>query len=544
MNATLIATLCLAFTAPASTDPASVKDDVVMTAMRDELARNKTLNLPESEAPYYSAYTITDTDGFSIEASFGAVTVSTRLRNRMIAPTLRVGNYERDAPGFATGGAAPIDDNYDALRRSLWLVTDDAYKNAATSFREQEARDQQSTRDKDAPDSFTKRSHATVHLEPGSGTLPDKRVLEDIARVASAVFRDYPGILVSEFEISAVVQRHRFASSEGSLVAGGLGLASVSIRAVALAHDGAPVQASGQLAMRLGAALDKAKIVAASRAVADDLLALRKAPVLADYTGPILFEGDAGAQITAHMLSPRFSAGGWGADMEARLGQRVLPKGISLVDDPSMTELQGRPVFGHYVVDDEGVPARRVTLVDDGELKALLTTRKPTSKHPTSSGHARGSMMWGKTPTASNMVLRSRKGVSAAALEGKLRAQMKREGLKFAIIITDVGPSPWSPAVAYRVDSRGKRERVRLGSLEPLELRAFRDMLGTGKILHQFDYFASGGSPNIGASGHSLGFSAPSTVAAPSLLLREGVIRKDKGDKPKPPLYAHPHFAK
>ena len=45
-------------------------------------------------------------------------------------------------------------------------------------------------------------------------------------------------------------------------------------------------------------------------------------------------------------------------------------------------EFGGRPVPGAYVVDDEGVPAKDVTLVENGRLLTLLTGRTPQPQPP------------------------------------------------------------------------------------------------------------------------------------------------------------------
>ena len=52
--------------------------------------------------------------------------------------------------------------------------------------------------------------------------------------------------------------------------------------------------------------------------------------------------------------------GGGGAatsELEGRIGARVLPDSFDVVDDPTQTEWRGRPLFGSYEVDREGVAA-------------------------------------------------------------------------------------------------------------------------------------------------------------------------------------------
>jgi hypothetical protein len=157
----------------AAASPAA--DDVPMRAMRDELARSmKKLQIESLQKPYFIAYRMVEFNGCSAAASFGAITNSAcesaadrPARNRSLSFEVRVGDYTRDntnffAPNFQTGGVArplmtgglpvPIEDNYDEIRRVLWLGTDSAYKNALDLYAKKKAALENRTRTDDAPD--------------------------------------------------------------------------------------------------------------------------------------------------------------------------------------------------------------------------------------------------------------------------------------------------------------------------------------------------------------------------------------------------------
>ena len=140
------------------------------------------------------------------------------------------------------------------------------------------------------------------------------------------------------------------------------------------------------------------------RTMADRLTRARRAPVVDRYNGPVLFEGAAGAEAFSQVFAPKLLAMRTPASdnpqMEAyaaqnvsklqdRLGARVLPSFMSVVDDPTQTSYQGTPLVGSYAVDDEGVRARPTTLVEKGFLKTLLNTRDPVSGIPQSTGSFR-----------------------------------------------------------------------------------------------------------------------------------------------------------
>ena len=105
-------------------------------------------------------------------------------------------------------------------------------------------------------------------------------------------------------------------------------------------------------------------------ALAANTAALAGAPTGEDYSGPVLFEGVAAAQIFAEMLgrnlaldappgrsNPAAPGAFPDSELEGRLGARILPEWMDVVDDPTQTEWRGRPLFGHYEVDREGVVA-------------------------------------------------------------------------------------------------------------------------------------------------------------------------------------------
>src|ERR1700691_1341866 len=121
------------------------QDDVVMKAMRDEMARSmQQLTLENLEKPYFVAYRIVDSENASVAASFGALNHSSSNRSRMLNVEVRVGDYKLDNSHFFFFNmdmgttlqifngtmALTVEDDYKELRRQLWLATDSVYKKA------------------------------------------------------------------------------------------------------------------------------------------------------------------------------------------------------------------------------------------------------------------------------------------------------------------------------------------------------------------------------------------------------------------------------
>ena len=165
--------------------------------------------------------------------------------------------------------------------------------------------------------------------------------------------------------------------------------------------------------------------------MAEDLKAIRSAPVLKeDYSGPVLLTGSASPDFFARILaanltgqrgpiSDRGLPSGRTSDLLDRINRPVLPVYLSAYDDPSLQQFGKEPLIGHYDIDDQGVPARRVSLVESGILTDLLMARRPLPSFPSSNGHGRSGYPGRETAQISNLVI--------AATQGKSYEELKQE---------------------------------------------------------------------------------------------------------------------
>jgi len=293
-------------------------------------------------------------------------------------------------------------------------------------------------------------------------------------------------------------------------------------------------------------ALPKESDLAAQiRTMANRLSAARRAPVVDHYNGPVLFEGSAGAEAFSQVLAPKLLAMRTPASdvpqMEAyaaqtvsklqdRLGARVLPRFLSIVDDPTQVSYQGTPLLGAYAVDDEGVRAHPTTLVDKGFLKTLLNTRDPVSGIPQSTGSFR---TFGAQP--SNLILAVSEGVSAQELRDQFLSMVKQRNKEFGVLVRGVGRE------VYKVYTDGREELMRLGQFDGLDEGAFRDLAAASRDLsvYSIPYAAYAGRLYPGQAGAPL-----VSFIAPSLLFEELTLKPATGELPRLPLSKHPFFDK
>ena len=566
-----------------SSSPYITNDAAVSRAMGDELARSmKDLKLGDSPAPYYLAYALSDVSQATVSATFGAVTGLGAYRGRTIRTDVRVGDHDFDNGNTtdslfgASVEALPVDDDYEALRRELWLRTDEGYKSAVETLAKKRsaASGQMDGGDDVAVADFSRDTPAKV-VVPFPGHEPEAGELRDVVARLSAVFRDLPDVSGCRVTGTYATVRRRFVSSEGASSDEKKGTARVDAVAETQAPDGMRLVSYATFTALTPSGLPPlADMQRAVRRMAAELVAMRRAPVAASGAAVILFEGAAAGQVAKVLLgdnlsgtpAPRTAAGGeergQTSELADRRGQKVASSLLMAVDDPTRDTGPGKsPLFGSYRVDDEGIAAQRVTLIEGGQLKGLLMTRTPRKEMARSNGHARATRFGVPRALVGNLIISGKAGAPRAALDrAALLAHMakvaKSESLTAYIVKVLDDPSipgvanpddgggmvsiagggrsapPVKPLVVYRLSADGKEELVRGLTIENLVPRSLRDIEALGKDIAVYN-FQEGG----------LGFSGiPSSIVTPSLLFSDVDVRRSVGKNRRPPLYPRPEL--
>ena len=535
--------------------PVAAADDVVMKALHDELDRSmKELQLEKLENPYFIAYRVQDRTELTTSATFGALLSGAVARARYLTVQVRVGDYQRDnsnfmafplrANGLTESAMLPVDDDYQELRRQIWLATDQAYKAAVeTLSRKRAALENRNTRE-NLPD-FSKEEPGTVQ-SPASSVRMDLPRAQALVRNLSALFRQQPEIFTSSASIEVNDVRSWYLNSEGSVTTGDSATATLVAAAQTQAADGMTLQDWVICsAHSMEEFPPESALVEQVRTMADRLTRQRQAPLVDRYTGPVIFDDGAGAEVVSQVLAPKLlSVRSPASDnpriesyaaqnvskLQDRIGARVLPTFLSIVDDPTLSAYQGMPLLGGQAVDDEGVRAHATTLVDKGILQSLLTTRDPIAGIPHSSGSFR---TFGAQP--SNLIVTVENGVSGADLKNQLLNMVKQRNKDFGIEVRRVGRE------AERVYPDGREELVRLGQFEGLDEGAFKDVAAASRDLtvYTIPFAAYGGRIYPGQSRAPL-----VSFVAPSFLFEDLTLKPASEEQPKLPLSKHPSFDK
>lgn len=544
--------LLAAFMWPAQ---APAADDLVMKAMRDELNRSmKQLQLEQLEKPYFISYHVQDRNSLEASATFGALLTGSLSRARFLMVQVRVGDYQRDNSNFMTDPPhgngltetvlLPLDDDYQELRRQIWLATDVAYKSAIEMLSRKRATLENRKARENLPD-FSKEPPATV-LAPFSPIKMDLAKSEALVKNLSGLFRQSPEIYTSSTSLAVNDTRSWYLNSEGSAVTQETSGATLTAQARTQAVDGTELPDWVMASARSMEALPtESELAAQIRTMADRLTRARQAPVVDRYNGPMLFDGAAGAELFSQVFAPKllalrvpasdnpqieeYAAQSVGK-LQDRLGARVLPNFLSVVNDPTQASYQGTPLVGSYAVDDEGVQSRPTTLVEKGYLKTLLNARDPVSGIAQSTGSFRS---FGAQP--GNLMVMPTEGVSEQELKDDLLNMVKERNKEFGVIVRGVGRA------VYKVFPDGHEELMRLGRFDGLDDGAFKDLAAASRNLtvYSIPYAAYGGRIFPGQTGAPL-----VSFVAPSLLFEDITLKPATGDLPRLPLSKHPFFDK
>jgi predicted Zn-dependent protease len=515
---------------------ASVSSDPLLQAMREELARSKSqLKMDNVPPPYYIEYRLTDIDYYEAEAAFGALRQSQRSRSRSARVVVRVGDYKQDSyygPGTGSVDLAPLDNDPIALRRQLWLATDQAYKQASEALASKKAVLSRFTSDQP----FNDFAHAPEleSIGPLAKLEFDPRPWNQMLEKSTALFRTDPKIQSLTASVRFRAQNQYFVNSEGTVTRHGYTVYFAVMAGTTQAADGMRLDRSPYYsAASLSELPTPEKFQADTAAMIATLKELREAPeVEEEYRGPVLFSSDAASDIFNGMIGgnvvgrrpkPGESARTEG-NFAASYKSRVLPSFLTVTDDPTLKTFNGKTLIGSYEIDDEGVRAATVPVVQNGELVNYLMGREPIRDFPDSNGHGRAGPSQPPIPSVGILIVQSKQALSSEDMKKKLIEICRQEGKPYGYFVDTL--SGYDPRMLYRVyEKDGRQELVRGAVFNELDTRTLRN-----------DLVAVGNDPLVSNREAQV----PTTIIAPSILFDELEVKRTDAKNAKLPEYPPP----
>jgi TldD protein len=586
--------------APDAMAQAPADNDHTLQAMRDEMDRAKArleLKFPgtnEPVRPYYIEYRLLDLDVREAVAQFGALMTNAHTRNRFMNVEARVGSYKQDSSNFVSDegfrgfigstGSVGIDRDYDSLRQDLWIATDQAFKEAVETYSRKRAYLNSLARQSDIDDF----SQVTPVKKIDPLVTPDwsNRNWEQEARDTSAALRAFPDVYESRVTYYLVYATEYLLTSEGTEIRTNRSFAAVEAGMNTLAKDG--MELSNFYASYAPKPVELPGVDDVKKALnvkGSELMALRASGTALDYTGPVLFDARAAAPLVAQVLGPALNGArppvafqpvmeqflsniGGRSDWVNRTGSRVLPTGVTVVDDPSARDFQGKPLIGGYSVDDEGVSAQKVTAVDGGVLKELLMSRRPGPDSLKSNGHGRSAFLNDAKPTMSNLFFNASETIPREELKKRFLDICRSNKQEYCLEIKEMdnpaisllhqddfsellasygggaGSGDRLPLLVYKVyPGDGHEEIVRGARITGLNSRVLRNVTAIGNDPFVYNYMqtqvAGFAGTALGAFGSAQN-GLPASVVAPSLLFEELDVRGARGEPKRPPLLPAP----
>lgn len=530
--------------------------DPTLDAMQQELTRSLQNLKKEPVPPYFLSYQLTDNRAIQISASFGALTNSTDRTTRLLDLDLRVGDFALDSthPIRDAGPLSafsdqferqkiPLENDRDALRVALWRETERKYRSAVQRFQQVKANVQVKVAAEDRSGDFSHEA-AESYFEPPAPFSFDTAGWERKMRAYAAPFDRHREIVENSAEVIAEVETRRYVNSDGSRIQISSPFYRIIISATAKADDGMvlPLHQT-YMSFHPDGLPDDATVLKDVNHMVETLLALAKAPVADPYTGPAILSGRASAVFFHEIFGHRIEGQRQKNEEEAqtfkkKVNQSVLPDFLSVYSDPTLKTFAATDLVGYYPYDDEGVKARRVTVVDKGILRNFLMSRTPIEGFDRSNGHGRRQQGYNVVARQSNLVVESAKHVSRTELKKLLLEQIKAANKPYGLLFDDIEggftftqrilPNAFNvrPTLVYRIYSDGKEELVRGVDLIGTPLIAFSKIVAADDQVAVFN----------GVCGAESGW-VPVSASSPGLLVSQiEVQRKEKSQERAPIL--------
>jgi len=529
----------------------------LMQVLSDELNRNyQVLKARPDNPAYFIAYAVTERENTTISATMGALGSRSDNHSRTLDITVRVGTRKLDNYHSVRGNsgqftrAIPIavDDAPEAIRQRLWTETDRVYRAAVQRLLQIQTNRDVSVSEKDTATDFS------VEL-PSQFTenVPALKFDADAwvgrAKRLSARFAQYPRILDADVVVQATREVKYFVNTEGTRIQQGQPFSRLMIQAQSKASDGMDLSTFDSFTAADPKDLpSEAEIAKSVDKVAKDLVALLDAPVVDAFAGPAILSGRAagvffheifGHRVEGHRLKDEND----GQTFAKRIGLPVLPDFLSVVFDPTLRKAAGEDLNGWFQYDDEGVKARKVTVVENGILKTFLMSRAPLDSIEQSNGHGRRQAGAEVVSRQSNLLVQASKTVPEATLKQLLIAEAKKQGKQYGyyfqeitggFTITSTGRNSIQafkvmPLVVYRIHLDGREELVRGVDIVGTPLASFNKIVAAGDKLDLFNGYCGAESGYV-----------PVSAVSPSLLVSELEIAKKESSRSLPPILPPP----
>lgn len=529
-------------------------EDVVIKAMKDEISRTVAkLQLENLQKPYFVSYYVYDSSSSYIEASFGDIKESGFYFWRNAKVDLRIGSMNFDNSNYITDyyrykpviKSLPEEEDYDSVRKSLWLMTDEAYKDALEKYAQKEAYRKKKNITEIYGDLSPEKVENYTEKRDAFETI-DMEKYKKWAQKVSAKFLEFKNINDADLYINYDIVRKRFCNSEGSSYIVDSSYFDINVVVSMQNEYGYKISDNKRFLFANIPNANMDKIEEEIYKYAKEMNDSYKAEKIDYYVGPALFEDEAAGEFFNQLFvrNISFSPKPW-ADKDEwlkyyydipkltdRITKRVLPGFISVYDNPLEKKYQDTDLVGYYPIDNEAVKPSKLELVKKGRLENIYASRRPDKDIKQSNGHGRATVNSFVYPFSGNVFVNSEKTMPYKELKNKLISMAKEQELDYVIVVKKVS-RPQSndkiigdPVLAYKLDVKTLKETpINISDFDGIGLRALRDIVATSNEYFTYNFYQE--MPYVYSNG-----SVPSSIVMPKSILIQEIELKKTDKKP------------
>jgi predicted Zn-dependent protease len=539
--------------------------DQVFNVMKSELNRNFSILKDQPVPVYYISLRLEEYQSISCIGRLGRLQTAASKESpvHILSSCLRVGDKkldnsheirESDYGNYQDfrieGNYVPIDNNPQVLKNAIWLQLDELYKEDVQIYEQIRANMAVKVEQEDKSPDFSEDKTENYYETPitWESLNIDAKAWEEKMRRYSAIFNENKDVLDGAAYFSATLARKIFIDTEGREISQNVVSYQLALTAEALAEDGMYLPLNKTWAAFSPEELPSdEEVIQSAREINRMLSALKKAPVVESFTGPAILSPEAAGVFFHEIFGHRVEGSRLKQEMDAqtfkkKIGDKVLPKHLSVTFDPTLKYYGKTSLNGYYVFDDEGIRGQKVEIIRNGVLKDFLMCRTPIEGFLHSNGHGRAQIGAAPISRQSNLLVESTQKFSREDLIKKLRKEAKSQGKEYAYYFKDVSggftttnrytPNAFNvnPLVVYRIYTDGR----------PDELVRGVDMVGTP--LAMFSQIEACGNEYAvfnGTCGAESG-SIPVSCISPALLVKHIETQKRAKSQTQPPILSKP----
>jgi TldD protein len=516
--------------------------DTLMVLLDKELLKMQEEYRKKEQPAYFIDMRVHDLKSSILQYSSGILTSRNQSRNRIITTGMRIGNYaedntsttedERVMDNFnpAYTGTLPIEDDSLAICFSIDRNYEITYEKTLQQYKTYLKKDKPAEKKENIP-AFSTEKSSVYYEKPTAFQMTEKEFFKwkDILKNISETISNDTDIVTCEVALLVLEERIYYLNSEGTRIVQNRPQCQLQIIAAIKTGEGnmAPMTQS-----YIGRNL---AFLPTPEKLGEDVLHLRqvlgnlkKAPIADPYAGPAILSPEAAGVFFHEIFGHRIEGQRLNNTFDSRtfkdeVGKVVINQNITIVSDPTRSAFNDTPLFGSYAYDDEGIPARPVTIVDKGVLKEFLMSRIPTEGQLHSNGHGRCQVGSAPYSRQSNLIITSVNTVTEASMRKMLEKECKKQGKQYGYYIMEVfggftstdlfSPQVFNilPTLVYRVYVDGRPdELVRSVSFIGTPLTVFSEIIASGDKCEVFNGFCGAESGNI-----------PVSTVSPGLLIKK-----------------------